>query len=647
MSGSHQEVWRLYGDLTLPFEGRELMRELGAKQIALLVMLIISGRPVPREELALLLWPGSAPQSARQNLRQALFALRKTLGQRASEILVADSHSVRFDKDALRIDFSRMQDIAAGSDFEIAEVVDLCRGPLLENLAGISPKFDEQLATWRQEAAIVADAAIGRAMSRARPVEVQQLNEKRRLYASFDTSGGGAPASNTRPETTPSQPARKGSWRRSFITLALGLGLGTALVFGTFTVSRDFRAWMRANLLGHQVDAPSIAVRPFRAANDSQVERNLAGGVTVGVTYGLYTVAARDLFVVTVPANADDFDAINAAEYAAELGVRYLISGAVEHDAGSVRVFVTCFDAETGHDIWQNRFTSPVTEAFQLQDDITLRILQGLEIDISSAERNRIQYLEDTENLEAWLFAVKGVSELIQLTPSKLEDAYESYRTALRIDPDYISARRGVVWHALLEVRFGLADDPAASIQEARNHLDVIMRHDAENGMSKAIEGLLLLLEGTWDAAVKAGETASSLLPGSADVWAVLAHTYTFTGEPRKAIAAIDRAMTLSPGHPLFYRWIKARALRQTGDIEAAIAILEQDAPPEEETLVQMVELAVAYSAAGRLEDARAVAQRIRARAPDFSASNWVSHPAIKDQQMQSLEFELLSKAGL
>ena len=113
MSGAHQEVWRLYGALTLPFEERDLTRELGAKQIALLVMLIISGRPVPREELALLFWPGSAPQSARQNLRQALFALRKTLGQRASEILVADSHSVRFDKDALRIDFSRMQDIAA------------------------------------------------------------------------------------------------------------------------------------------------------------------------------------------------------------------------------------------------------------------------------------------------------------------------------------------------------------------------------------------------------------------------------------------------------------------------------------------------------------------------------------------------------
>jgi tetratricopeptide (TPR) repeat protein len=250
--------------------------------------------------------------------------------------------------------------------------------------------------------------------------------------------------------------------------------------------------------------------------------------------------------------------------YAQQLGVRYLITGTLEWDKNLVRVFVRCIDGETGVDVWQDRFDSDVTEAFSLQDEITFRILRGPDIDLSSAERNRVQYLDDTDDLNAWLYAANGVRQLIKLDPSSLGEALVSYRKALEIDPDYTSARRGLAWHALLKVRFGISDDPAADLLEARSQLNVILRRKPDDGMSRGLEGLMLLLENNWDASIKSGLLATRLLPGSADVWAVLAHTYTFSGQPEKAIEAIDRAMSLSPGHPPFYNWIKGRALRLT-----------------------------------------------------------------------------------
>ncbi len=636
------------GEVSLPWENADLSADMGRKQVALVAILAIQAGPVPREELARLLWPQSDRQAARHNLRQALVSIRKALGARADATLIADPDGVVLRQDTVRTDIQRLREISAGAETSAAEVLDLCRGQLLDGFSLASPAFEERLELWRQQTARLAIRAIDSALDRASPGQREALLAKRRIFTTGELGEAARPPRSGPSAAAAPAPRRRfaHSWHRTLVAVVAGLSLGTALMLAAFAASPAVRGWMRSTLVGGATEVPSIAVRPFRSMNAAQFEQNLAGGVTVGVTYGLYAVTARELFVVTVPAE-DEFDGISGAEYAADLGVRYLISGTVEHDGGTVRVFVRCFDAQLGADVWQDRFTSPVTEAFQLQDDITLRILQGLEIDLGSAERNRIQYLDDTENLEAWLLAVNGVSNLIKLAPGRLDEAIASYRRALEIDPEYISARRGVVWHALSLARFGMADDPEAAIQEARNHLNVIMRRAPDDGMSKALEGFLLLLENSWDKAIEAGEASSTLLPGSADVWAVLAHSYTYVGENEKALDAIERAKRLSPAHPRFYDWIEARARRQLGETERAIELLDQDVRPDEETLVRLVELAAAYMAAGRTADALATATQIREIDPDFRASTWVLHPAMQDPDLQSLEFELLSKAGL
>lgn len=435
---------------------------------------------------------------------------------------------------------------------------------------------------------------------------------------------------------------RSTRWKLGMASM-LGLAIGVLLIVSGLVLSRDFRSAMSDIVDLRRGGVPRIAVRPFESRGGLDAERSLAGGVTIGVTYALYAITERELFVVTVPAASATDDAMDEAEYADQLGVRHLISGTLETDQGRVRVFVRLYDAELGADIWQDRFDSALTEAFSLQDEITLRILQGLKIDLSSAERNRLQYLDDTENLNAWLHAANGVRNPIKLDPPNLDKALGSYRAALEIDPDYTSARRGLAWHALLDVRFGTATDPERSILEARQHLDVILRRRPNDGMSKALEGLMLILENEWDAAI----AAARLLPGSADVWAVLAHNYTFAGQPELARDATDRAMQLSPGHPEFYRWIKGRAYRLEGEYERAIALLAPKPEGPDPTLVQLVELAAAYVGASRMTEAVETARKIRSIAPGFRASEWVLHPAMQDPNAQSIEFELLSKAGL
>ena len=177
--------------------------------------------------------------------------------------------------------------------------------------------------------------------------------------------------------------------------------------------------------------------------------------------------------------------------------------------------------------------------------------------------------------------------------------------------------------------------------------MGIVLRKQPDDGTARSLEGAILLLKGKYDEAIEAGEFARKRLPGSADVAAVLAHTLTYAGEHEEALKLIDEAMELSPMHPGFYRWTKARALRMAGRIEESIEELEKDLGRGESALVYLIELTASYSAAGRREDARRIAQMIRRAAPGFTASAWLDHPRIKIKEIQSQEFEYLSNAGL
>jgi len=330
--------------------------------------------------------------------------------------------------------------------------------------------------------------------------------------------------------------------------------------------------------------------------------------------------------------------------HANRLGVQFIITGTVAVDGTTVRVAVHRTDADVGTENWRHMFERPMTQAFSLYDQITLEILKGLDIEVSQVERNRIQYLDDTESLQAWLTITNAVLHLLKMTREDIEIARKFYIKALEYDPEYGSARRGLAWSELLSVRLGYADNPEAAIAEARNQLGVVLRIRPDDAMARTLEGLLLLLDGDWERAVQSGELSSELLPGSADAWAVLAHTYTYTDQPDKALSAIERAMQLSPRHPDFYLWIEARAHRLGGNPQRSIEILTAR---NNRALVYLVELTAAYSAVGQMEAARRTAQEIKGIVPNFSASRWVQYPRVKSPAGHSRDFELLSKAGL
>lgn len=630
MTRESAEAWRLMGAPALPWEGRDLAAGLGKKPLALLAYLALTPGGASRDELTEMLWPESDPSRARQSLRQCLVTLRKAIGPRQADLLRVTDALISLDQGAITVDARQLVELGAGP-VKADEVIALYAGPLLGGLATGAAPFDEWLRDRRRELAELAGRMLGEAQAEAEARG--KRGEATRLARTISELG-------FRPAPIPVQPPGT-----AYAPRQASLGARVAMLAAAAILLAGAALLLRGYL--QPPAPPRIAVLPFSAASGSEDERNIAGAVTINVTHALYAITQKELYVITVP-DPSVLSPEQLRTRAEELNLRYLVTGTVAISGGNVRVQVVLYDGD-GDVVSTMDFPVAMAQAFTLQDEITRRILQELDITLSTAERNRIALIDDTRNLGAWLAAANGLKHLIRLTREDNELARLSYLKALDLDPEYISARRGLAWVQFLRVRLGWAADPVSAMREAASQLGIVLLKRPDDGTTKSLEGAILLVQvpPRYDEAVAAGEAAVKLLPNSADVWAVLAHTLTYVGRQDEAIEYCKRAMDLSPMHPDFYRWTLGRAYRMAGRPHEAIAELEQGLDPVRPSIVQLVELTASYAAAERLEDARRIAQMIRAAVPGFSASDWLQHPPVKDPDVQDRELRYLTSAGL
>ena len=72
-----------------------------------------------------------------------------------------------------------------------------------------------------------------------------------------------------------------------------------------------------------------------------------------------------------------------------ELGVRYVLEGSVQRSGNRMRVNAQLVDAETGTQLWAERFDKPVADLFDMQDEIVARLDRQLGMRMISAEARR------------------------------------------------------------------------------------------------------------------------------------------------------------------------------------------------------------------------------------------------------------------
>ena len=124
-------------------------------------------------------------------------------------------------------------------------------------------------------------------------------------------------------------------------------------------------------------DKPSIAVLPFENMSGDPEQAYFADGMTEDIITDLSQVVG--LFVIARNSSfAYKAKSVDVRSIARDLGVRYVLEGSARRAAGRVRINVQLIDAVGGGHMWAERFDRGLDDVFEVQDEVTAKIVEAL-----------------------------------------------------------------------------------------------------------------------------------------------------------------------------------------------------------------------------------------------------------------------------
>lgn len=622
-----------------------------------------AGQPIPRDQLATLLWGNTASEQARQSLRQCLVALRNALGPDARDLLVADTASVLLRPGAaLAVDLAELERLRCSSELrELERANALWRGELLAGLHIPVEPFEDWLSLARQR------------LSGARADLLLRLAEAR--AASGDSPGAIAIAG----ELTAHDPLREEGHRLLMQLLAaagqrsaalkqheklatlLREQLGIAPDADTAALAAEIRSGEKgasgarvqpvnkpaapveitspprleaasiptapsafpAAVAPALPDKPSIVILPFTNLSGDASHDFFVDGLVDDITIALGR--EKWLFVIASPSAFAFRDrTADPREVAARLGVRYVLRGSVRMSGPRVRIVVMLTDAASGEFIWSEKLEDETTNVFELSDRLMTRVAATIAPALRTVEIERAQR-KPPASLSAFECYLRAVPK-VRTGYSDNRYALQLLEQAIALDPGYsvayaLAARcyqfqRLMGWVSLKD----MALERGAGFARLATELG---KNDSEALWMAA--HAISNLTGETEHARDLIDRSLSLNPNSASAWSSSCHIHTMLGRFDTAVEHADTSQRLNPADQLHHvHWnIVGLAHFGAGRYDAANAAADK-ALGVQPTYPHALRLKVAACGAlGRPAEGRAYVQRLLAVHPECSAA-WV-----------------------
>ena len=99
---------------------------------------------------------------------------------------------------------------------------------------------------------------------------------------------------------------------------------------------------------------------------------------------GLFVIARNSTFTFKK-------QSVDIKDVGRKLGVRHVLEGSVRRAGMRVRINVQLIDAESGGHVWADRYDRDLEDIFLVQDEVTRKIVQTLEVTLTGSEKARRQ----------------------------------------------------------------------------------------------------------------------------------------------------------------------------------------------------------------------------------------------------------------
>jgi serine/threonine-protein kinase len=320
--------------------------------------------------------------------------------------------------------------------------------------------------------------------------------------------------------------------------------------YGTVQQFSDALASAPMALTPAAADVPpaerSIAVLPFANMSADPENEYFSDGLSEDLINALAKIPD---FRVAARTSAFSFkgEQVDARAIGRKLSVETVLEGSVRKAGNRLRITAQLINAADGYHVWSEQYDRVMADVFDVQDEITLAIVDALKIELLVGEESAVRK-KHTANVEAYHLYLKGRYYWNRSTTEAFRKAIDHFQRAIDVDPTYALAYAGMA-----DAYAGLGDaghsavSPKEAFSSARAAVQKALELDDTLAEAHASLGHLEIHEFAWSEAQRAFKRAIELNPNYATAYHTYAFSFAASGRLEEAIATLERAVELDP----------------------------------------------------------------------------------------------------
>lgn len=290
---------------------------------------------------------------------------------------------------------------------------------------------------------------------------------------------------------------------------------------------------------------PSIAVLPFQNMSADAEQEYFADGMVEDII----TELSRNKFLFVIARNSSftyKGQAVDIKQVGRELGVAYVLEGSVRRAGQRLRITGQLIDARTGAHVWADRFDGDLADVFDLQDQITSRVVSEIAPRVEKAEIEKAR-VKPTDSLDAYDHHLRGLAEFNGFSRETNARALAHFMKATELDPDFAAAYAMASRCYGQRVGFGWIEDSPREGQDALHLARIAAQKGTDDAAALASAGFTMTLFRDIQSAGPLLERAIRLNPNLFIGFQMLAMVRVFGGQLQTGRDAARTALRLSP----------------------------------------------------------------------------------------------------
>jgi TolB-like protein/class 3 adenylate cyclase/Flp pilus assembly protein TadD len=393
----------------------------------------------------------------------------------------------------------------------------------------------------------------------------------------------------------------------------------------------------------------SIVVLPFTNIGGDQEQEYFVDGVTESLTTDLSRISGS-FVIARNTAYSYKGRAFDVTNIGRELNVRYALEGSVQRGANRMRVNVQLINAESGSHLWAERFEKPVTDLFEMQDEIVARIANTLNAQLIAVEARRADRAPTPDSMDLYFQGEAWVNRGI--TFENMTKARGFFERALALDAQNVDALVGIS-QVDANVAVSLStSDRAARFAAAEAAAAEALSLAPDHAVAHLCMGMVLGFTNRAVQSIAELDRALALDRNLAGAHALIGQSKLLIGRGEETEAHVQEALRLSPRDPWAYTFfvIVGFAKSLLGRPEEAISWLRRSIESNRNYSLSHFTLAAALANVGRMGEARSEVGIGLALDPQFTIANfcasaWSDNPVYLAQRTNIIEG--IRKAGV